>query len=171
MKTTHIVLGLIAIGILAAAAWYLVLAAPTDRAENTEERSESVAGTFTGSIADLARRGGSHRCTLSSSTNGVSTDGVVYVSGEKVRGDFTSTIPQFGPVESHMLADGERVHTWTSVMPTGYSMLQTKAENTEEVAVGGQSVGVNQAYTYDCAPWSPEQERFELPSDITFTAI
>ncbi|HEX2792138.1 MAG TPA: hypothetical protein VHO23_00225 [Candidatus Paceibacterota bacterium] len=171
MKTPHIILVLIAIAIVAALAWYFVLAAPTDSQPDAGESPASAAGPFTGTLTELADRGGEYRCTLTSETNGVATDGVVYVAGERVRGDFTSTVPQFGEIESHMLADGTMVHTWSSMTDTGFSMPQTEAEATDEVAVSGQSIDVNQSYSYDCAPWATDERMFALPDGITFRTI
>lgn len=168
MKPLHLVLVLVGIAIVGAGLWYLVLRAPVAPTEDVQAPSDT---TFTGSLSELAARGGTSQCTFSSDANGIATNGTVYVSGANIRGDFTTAVPSFGTVESHMIADGTTVHTWSSMMNTGFSMPQTQAQATENIEMQGQSMDLQQSYSYSCVPWIPDASKFELPSEITFTTL
>lgn len=106
----------------------------------------STQGAYTGTLQQLAERGGDYRCVFSS--NNIS--GTVYTSGGRVRGDFVA-----GPVDSHMILIGGYVYTWSPVVPGG---LKTPV---------GDGSG-REAYHFTCKPWTPDEGMFTLPA-VLFT--
>lgn len=111
---------------------------------------------------------GNARCTVSSETNGVTSGGTVYVADNRVRGDFTSTLPQTGPVESHMIVRDGFIYTWSSMAPQGMKMA---VNNESEAGVSSdpqQPSPYEAQYSYECDAWSPDESQFTVPSTVTF---
>lgn len=173
---TKLIAGIVALGILAGGAYYFMNGSSTG-ADVTGDapKGGAEAGAFKGSMAALMERGGNWKCTVDSSANtGAGTalsSGVVYVSGNKVRADFTSTVQGFGNVESHMIADGESVYSWSSMMPQGFKLPQTQMTGEGGTETSGSGFDANQSYAYDCQPSSAQASLFTAPANITFTEL
>lgn len=131
----------------------------------------SIDGKFNGSINDLIERGGDYECDFTHSTDVSDSAGTVFISGKKMRGDFSSTtkIAANIKVESHMISDGEFLYNWSSAMPTGFKTVINKIENT----VTSESAGpdYNQKLEYNCKIWNVDDSKFMIPSDVKFTTI
>lgn len=101
-------------------------------------------------------------------------EGTTYVSGGKVRSDFSST--QDGKaVASHMISDGTTSYVWNEGDKTGYKMTisqeqmnATPVPSTETGSNGGEG-DINQNYDFKCSAWIPDNSLFNPPSDVTFT--
>lgn len=116
-------------------------------------------------LKDLLGLSSAQKCTYSG--------GVVYVSGGKVRGDF-STQEQGQSVNSHMIVDGNTSYIWTEGQKTG---IKTTFEanagtnpSTSASPEAGQS-GAMDAQTpqdYKCEGWSADPTLFSLPAGVTF---
>ncbi len=131
--------------------------------------TEGANGAFTGSIADLLSRGGDWKCTFDVDNQTSHSSGTVYVSGAKVRGDFTSQVPQVSQtVESHMIQNEGYVYVWTPLSPSGFKTKATIGTPDASTKFKGQGVNIDQAYAYDCAPWTADQSLFAPPAGITF---
>lgn len=176
MKILVAVVGLVAVG---GVAWYFAGGRADDVAPlNVEEYVQDVGpnaseaaeseGTFSGSMKDLLGRAGAWRCEVSVDSDGVVSTGTTYVSGGKMRADFTSNIPQVGNVASHMITRENTVYTWTSMMNRGFKF---PVENGEVEASGQNSQQANmynKNYDYDCKMWAADEGVFSLPSGVTF---
>lgn len=167
------VVGLIAVG---GGYWFMQTRASAI-SENTQQTSAEQAGevgkvaedgSFEGSIFALAQSGQSYKCTIKTTVQGVTVDGVVYVANKNIRGDFNSTVPMYGAVEGHMIADSSTVYVWSSVVPQGYKFVRTETGGSATVA--GQTLDFNQAYSYKCVPAQADASLFVVPTNITFTA-
>ena len=136
----------------------------TPYAANTPQTPSSM-----GTLADLVAKGGSSSCTVS--TNGtIASQGTVFVSNGKVRGDFTSNTPA-GVMESHMISDGTYVYVWSSAMKTGIKMkAQKPTSSTSTPATSNDSTQnpYSQTYQYSCTPWAEDDTKFTLPAGMTF---
>ena len=175
---TKIVVGVIG-AIVVLGGGYLLYARQTPTLEDsTEETTESAttpetATQFEGSFRDLAMRGGSYRCEIvhTVEANDAQSSGVVYVDGSKVRSDFTTNVSGYGEMESHMITDGEWMYTWSPAMPQGMKMrVMAAGENLGVVTWdSGQYADMNQAYNFDCDPWSADVSVFAPPTGITFS--
>lgn len=146
----------------------LVLEGQQTGATTPETAAES--GKFTGSFAELAARGGSWKCSVDSTTAEAVSSGVTYVAGGKVRADFTTSVPSYGSVETHLIADGVDVYTWSSMMPQGIKTKMT-AQGSGSVPTSGQGVDANTKYSYDCQSWAADASLFVVPAHITFRAM
>ena len=118
---------------------------------------------FSGSLAELAVRGGAWRCTFSDISETVTLRGTVYVHGEQIRGDFKSDTEGI-TIDSHMIADGAFIYTWSPIAPTGY-----KVPYAPEVENG--SAMFRQSYDFRCAPWTVTEPLFAIPLDTEFVEI
>src|SRR5690606_31734166 len=84
-------------------------------------------------LSELTKRGGDYMCNVSHQTQVGTSNGTVYITGPKIRGDFTSSVEVPGlvsmDVTSHMISDGEFIHTWTSLSNEGYkNAVSSKTE-------------------------------------------
>ncbi len=130
-----------------------------------------VDGKYEGSISELSNSGDSYKCTVSSTANGVSSNGTVYVSGKKIRADFESEVPMVGKVSTFMIADGEYVYTWSSMLSQGFKMLQTQNEGSVSTDSAVQSFDINHKQSYQCEKTEVDNSRFDLPADVTFKEL
>jgi hypothetical protein len=97
------------------------------------------------------------------------TSGTIYVSGQKMRGDFEAKDEE-KTVKSHMIVDGDTSYMWTEGQPTGYKIVAEKEEGTTSEAGTSQTgpIDVNQDYNYICKPWVVNNSVFNLPAGINF---
>lgn len=167
-----ILLGIGALVVVLAGGWFLVSSSPgsLETSETQGEPQESSA--FTGTLADLASRGGSYRCSVSQESDVASTAGTVLVDGGRVRGDFTSTVVAAGglSVETHIIIRDDYTYTWTPIAPTGFRARVAQGGSAGDASLSGQYADFSQAYSYECDPWSVDESAFELPP-LTFIDV
>lgn len=167
---TTIIAAIAAVIILAGGGWYASThshgSAPAPTAGTAATTTEAE-GAFTGSIRALAARGGSYACTMHTDSGNVPTDGTIYVSGEHIRGDFSSATPQIGKVDTHLIADGTTVYLWNSLVAQG---IKSDEVTEDASSSNGTALDVNHSYTYDCAAWGADPSKFIVPTTITFAA-
>lgn len=146
------------------------------QAATSSQTAQPQTGSYQGSLADLARRGGDWKCTVNVGTAAAVSSGVVHVSGQKVRADFTSNVSGAGTIDSHMISDGSYYYTWTSAYPQGFKMAIPASDTPVSPTNGSaqtSSSGLNpdQNYSYDCQAETPDASLFVPPSNITFTTM
>ncbi len=125
----------------------------------TEEKINS-------SILDLAKRGGNYECTFSHTTGVGTSNGVVYITDEKIRGNFTSNVAVANMViKSYMISDGASVYTWTDMTSQGYKVPVEKGGAEENTS---QSFDYGQNLDYTCKGWVVDPSVFTLPSGVEF---
>lgn len=169
-------LGLIVIGAIVFGGYYLSHKAPTTapvEGSATTTPTTTDESAFNGSFSDLAKRSGSWKCTIDTSTTQSVSSGVAYVSNGKVRGDFTTSVANYGPIESHMIADGDTAYTWSSMMPQGIKMkiATTSTATAGSGATSGQGMNANTSYAYHCEAWTADPTIFIPPTTIVFKAL
>jgi hypothetical protein len=164
-----IVMGLV---VVVGGGYYLMSTNPIQAPRGTSPQiaETAQAGKFTGSVAELTKRGGSWKCTVDAATAQSISAGVTYVSGNKVRADFTTLVQGYGSVESHMIADGESVYSWSSMMPQGIKTTMM-AQGVGGTATSGQGGDANQSYSYDCQPWTSDASLLVPPANVTFKTV
>lgn len=132
-------------------------------------------GTFKGSIADLASRGGDWKCTIDSKSQTgagkTAASGVVYVSGSKMKADFNITAPGIGAIKAFMIADGTNVYSWGSMMPRGVKVAQTQSWKNSTAPSSGHGMDANSSYSYDCDPAKADASLFVPPTNVSFMTI
>ncbi len=174
-----ILLGLI----LATAAVLLIKGAsnsPEEEMGETTEVSEGAVETapaveetdmaeFKGSMKALIARGGNYKCTFKQDTEVGTSTGTVYISGNEMRGDFSSVVAVANTtIESHMISDGEFMYTWSPLMPGGMKM---KIDSTATAEGSSQGFDTNQELDYECDLWTRDGTVFNLPEGTTFTEV
>ena len=140
----------------------------TSEVKGTEETiSPTEPFTMKGTFSDLSKKGGSYECSVSHSVSVAESNGKVYVSSTKIRGDFSSKIPQVNmTVNSTMVSDGTHIYTWTDMAKTGFkAKIVESAKPTSEDTVGNEYM---QNLEYSCAPWAVDESKFVIPGDIKF---
>lgn len=169
MKIAIAVVGICA---LCAGAWFFFGSRALIGSENIEpaaQRRDAVVekAVFTGSVRELLARPGAWECAVSSNAGSVTTEGNAYVAGGKVRGDFSSVVPQVGSVASHIIIRDGRAYTWTSMTNQGLMFPVGVAEGEAEVS-DAVSAPLTNDYRFECQVWIPTESTFALPSGITF---
>lgn len=119
-------------------------------------------------LKDLLGLGTAQKCTYSG--------GAVYVSGGKVRGDFTAS-ESGKTINSHMIVDGNISYIWTDGEKAGFKMTfnpdATSAPSSlasPSTAEAGQSgmVDAEKPQDYKCEGWVADPAMFSLPAGVTF---
>lgn len=178
---TKLALGIVAAVVVIGGGAYFYMssnsAAPSGDSMQNEtggEMTKEEAGEFKGSVHDLMARGGDWKCDIGSQANtgaGVSfSSGTVYVSGKKLKGDFSISVPSLGNVSAYMVSDGEYIYSWSSVMMQGF-----KAKVTAEGTGGGETSGYgfnpDVSYSYNCEPATVDASMFTPPANVEFRSI
>jgi hypothetical protein len=172
---TNLIIGLVVGAVVAVGGGYFLMtqrsASSSPNAAVIEEGSGAQAGMYRGSLTDLAARGGSWKCTVDAQADTgagqAASSGTTYVSGDKVRADFTTTVQGYGSVDSHLIVAGGYSYSWSSMMPQGIK-TQVTATAGGGAATSGQGADAHQSYAYDCQPWTADASLFAVPTDITF---
>jgi hypothetical protein len=123
-----------------------------------------------GSIAGIVAQGGSVACTISHAGK-EQTQGTIYASGGKVRGDFTAQGSK-GPIESHMVSDGTTMYVWSSARPQGIKMAMPAGGKPPAGPPGNSQAQLyNDTVDYSCAPWTVDATKFVLPQNVSFMDV
>lgn len=121
-------------------------------------------------LVDLLSSGQSQRCTFSvQNTDTSSTQGTVYVSGGKLRGDFTATDKTGKKVDTSMIRTGDTNYIWGSFMPNGGIKMTMSLNQISSNKEASQYVDPTQKIDYKCSPWSVDSSLFTPPTNVKFT--
>lgn len=131
-----------------------------------ESPTDSPTSTINTSLAKLIASGSPVQCSVETEENGMKTKGTVYVAGKKIRGDFKTDTPDQGVVDSHLLINDDAVHVWASSAPQG---IRLPLESAESGAV--QGIDYTKEKDYGCRSWTPDNSKFQLPSDVKFSDL
>lgn len=135
--------------------------------------TESVPSNIKGTIASLLSGGKNLSCTISYPDNKMS--GTTYVSGNKMRGDFLVKAVKGKDMESHMIRDGEHAYMWSSAKGTKIK-LDTLEKTISSVPSGSPTnqtgtADLNKEVDLKCNPWLPDNSKFAVPANVTFTDL
>lgn len=125
----------------------------------------------TGSITDLIARGGEYKCTFSSSDPNAESSGTVYIDGNLVRGDFTSSLKAGGQVaKTHMIQKDGYVYTWMDGTAQGFKLPVAATQgNAQAAAQGNYSMAMGSAVgNYACEKWNGDSAQFSVPASVNF---
>ena len=155
--------------IIVGGGWYFFMGSGGAGAPSgSAQQSNSSAPT---SLASLVASGVAQKCTFTDSTDAANTSGTVYVSGGKMRGDFTAVV-NGATTQAHMIGDGTNMYTWVDGMTTGFKA----AVNAQASVSGGgqtsqQGLDAKKNLDYKCSPGGVDASMFTLPSGVTFNDL
>ncbi len=124
-------------------------------------------------LASIMAGGGSHVCTFSSEDPNAKNSGTVYVSGDEIRGDFTSTVEAAGmTMKSYMLQTGDMVYTWSDMTPQGFKTPSAQPSGDTAQPMSDQmSFDAGVEMSYDCKPWARDAAKFAVPTTVSFVEM
>ena len=100
------------------------------------------------------------------------SEGTVYISAGKIRGEFTTTAEGKLIETSLIVTDGYQ-YIWSSAMQGGFKMkipdIATSSASTNTETTGTYYWNAEQIGDYDCVPWTTEESKFIPPVTIVFT--
>ncbi|MEZ4103430.1 MAG: hypothetical protein R3B55_02670 [Candidatus Paceibacterota bacterium] len=136
-------------------------------AENQKDFEEKT------TLNSLMKKGGNYECVFSHKTEVGESTGTVYISGQKIRGDFSSKVSvaglgDMGDIQTHMISDGESIYSWSSMSSDGYKIPKSEEGKSNQENTNFKS---DQELDYKCVAWSVDQSKFSLPTNITFKSI
>ena len=127
------------------------------------------------SLKELLTAGAAQKCTYSTTIESGSSEGITYVSGGKVRGDFTTTTSGKSIV-SHMISDGKTSYIWTEGEKNGYKMTveeqaetDTKTDYSDTSVSSNTNANLDEKLDYKCSAWIADSSVFTPPANVTFT--
>jgi len=176
-KLPIIVAAVVVIILLVAGGAYLMMSSKTKvqpqaqtQTNNTQTANPQAINknAIRGTILSLIEGGNSVSCTITNPDN--KGTGTVYVaSNKKFAGDFASKGTDGKDITTHMISDGTYVYVWSAAMPMGIKMNLTAAKNAANSAANNQAVNVNQNVDMQCAPWTVDNSKFTVPTDVKFS--
>lgn len=118
-----------------------------------------------GTLQSLISGGQNLSCEINMEQGG----GTTYVSGKKMRGDFTVDVDG-KQMLSHMIGDGEFMFMWTDGVSQGTKFKIDPNSPRPSVSASGQAqvADLNQEVDLKCNPWTPDPSKFVLPAGVTF---
>src|SRR3990167_280491 len=135
----------------------------------------SISGMVKGTLQDLFARGANLQCTFKYDDESNMTDGIVYLSGKKMRGEFSLTQNDGKIMKSHVIRDDVYGYTWLDGQKQGTKIkIETSEEITkdQEDEKDGELFALdNKDVDYDCKPWIVNKSMFTPPSDVQFQDI
>jgi hypothetical protein len=116
----------------------------------------------------LLAQNGTYECTATYTTQGIESQGTVWMDAGKQRGDFNTTVAGKNITGSFLVRDGS-TYTWSSLSTKGYQAkhVTTDGANTG-TAAGTYTWDPDGIGEYDCKEWKADQSKFSLPAGITF---
>lgn len=172
-KNTPLIAGAIVIIIAVLVGGYLVMnkkSTGTSQESSTasQDQKSKDSGSVKNSIKSLLAGGKNVSCSVRYPMGETSLEGKVYVSANKMRGDYATTID--GKVmETHMISDGTYSYSWSSGTPQGVKMKIDEAQTAASPVAGQQQqVDIDQQVDMDCASWGVDNSMFTPPADVKF---
>lgn len=143
-----------------------------------EEQSESSMETFTGSLKELIDRGQASKCTFQMDMEGIETEAVVYIAGQKSYSEMETKDNTGKTYKTYSIIDGEWMYTWSTMTPgTGLKMNLKEMEEMGEEYEDDQEAksefdyqkNYEQEFEYKCQNWLQDNSKFVPPANIEFT--
>jgi len=116
--------------------------------------------------------GGSYRCDVKMALSDFENSGVVYISGNMLRGEFT-TVAEGMEVTTYIINRDGYTYTWSSATPgTGYKiMVAGESGSPDAPPAGTYSWDASQIGDYNCVEWQVDASVFAVPTNVTFQEI
>ncbi len=120
-------------------------------------------------FAEFIKKGGSYECSVTQNVQNIASNGHVFIDGERIRGEFTTSVAG-QTIDSSMITKDGMAYVWSSMAPMGMKMPVVKNQNdtSAQPMSGSYSFNAEQIGDYDCNEWKVDESKFALPSGITF---
>ena len=179
---------LLALALLGAGVYFFVLAEPAaveevpleatsgtdDLADESDQLSATETNSGIGSLTSILALGRNLECTFSdASEEGMRTEGIAYIAGERIRSDFVTTD---GGVQYDMsvIRDTETAYIWGEA-PEGTMAVKTSIAETEGVFPVDESTSqpdpFEEQVEFECSRWSVDEGQFTPPADVEFVDL
>ena len=137
--------------------------------------NQPISGMVKGTLQDLFARETSMQCKFSYDDEGNKSEGTVYLSGKKMRGDFALSQSDGKSMQSHVIRDDVYGYTWLEGQKQG---TKIKIETSEKITKDqeGEKDGElfaldNKDVDYDCKAWNVDNSMLKPPANINFQDI
>lgn len=160
MKKVLIALGVVVLGVVS-----YVAIKPNDASVKNDTQENS--------FLDFVNSKESFECTVTQNVQGISSNGTVFISEGKIRGEF-QTETQGMKINSSMVVKDGYTYSWTSMMPSVvYKAKVASGEISQQNTQmsGSYSFDARQIGSYDCKETSVNDSRFELPQGVSLVDI
>lgn len=119
-------------------------------------------GRFTGSIQDLFSRGKDIMCSYTHTDDKSTTNGTIYIAGEKLYGDIATS---YGDTTQHanIIRSDQTIYIWDPTTQKGFQMT------TNDTSGSGNTQIFQNKLDFNCIPWNRDEQKFVPPSSVTFT--
>lgn len=171
MGIKAIIIAIVALGVVGGGAYY-VTSKNKDDGQRSSDSQSSEQNDKLASIKGLIEEGRDLQCTFNSTeSNGDRISGTVYISNERMRGDFSLETDDNPEYKSNVLQDGTNQYFWEESSKEGVKMKIDNVEPSEEqeTAAEQQSIDQDRQYDFDCSDWSVDETMFSPPGDVEFT--
>ena len=123
-------------------------------------------------LKDLLAKGIAQKCTFSDKMEGVDSSGIMYISGNKMRGDFDSVV-EGKTMASHMIFENNTAYNWSDGQKTGmmFKMDPNEAKDAQNEVKQNQQFDPNKVIDYKCSAWIVDNSLFVPPSDVKFSDL
>lgn len=175
--TKYSIAGVIAVGVIAGGAVLYTKDKTITQAVSAPTASPIAEIGSGSSLKDLLTKTTPTKCTVSSSNDESSSDGIVYVADGKLRSDFTSTMKKGSlagkAMVAHMIVDADMSYMWgDGEMKMGIKMdrqstleVNPNAANTPQAKA---AMDMNEKSDYHCEGWTSDGTLFVPPTNIQF---
>jgi hypothetical protein len=138
----------------------------SEQTQNTRESGKKTA------FSEFLKQGGSYRCTVNQSVNGTDTEGIVYVNGNMIRGEYNTKV-QGMSIDSTMIVRDGYTYNWTSMAPNmGFkAKVAVSGGNSSTGTSGTYSFNSEEIGDYNCETWTVDASKFVLPSGVSFKEV
>lgn len=140
----------------------------TSNSSDNNQASTNSSGNNKVSFSDFIKNGGFYRCTVTQGNSAMSNDGLIYVSKDKIRGEFKTETQGMSIDTNFILRDGYS-YTWSSLAP-GQGARVKMAEGSGDGSVTS-AFDTKNIIDYDCQPWSGDESKFVLPNGVNFYSV
>lgn len=141
--------------------------------DNTTKEEAPVEGKKM-AFSQFIKQGGAYKCTVNQTLSGIDTTGVTYINDAMIRGEFNTRIQNMNIDSTFIVRDGY-TYSWSSVMPTaGFKVKMSGTTTTPDTTTGttgSYSWNAEQIGDYDCQPWTVDQAKFTVPTNVTFKEV
>lgn len=123
-------------------------------------------------FSEFAKQGGSYQCSVKQYLDDFDTKGEVFIDKGNIRGEFNTVTEGMSITNSILVRDGF-TYVWSSFSPkTGFKIpIKASSGDADTSTKGTYSWGPEQIGEYDCMPWVPTEEKFAIPTGISFTLM